>query len=632
LNVNLERLFDTAIPLQDAINELLRPVIGPFKAVTASVVDNGGHATDPYSTVVHNNGNEAQVPVDSVAAVIDCHEALTVETLEAAYHRVRTAKSIRKADRPDPEGGEIHMTTGIVVARTSALTLEQISSEMSRLNAFVPSHYWPDAVAVLSTGLVNYSAITAGSERGADFFLPAEAIAARSAVPSVWVSKVIRAVGNVAFMKIASLIIARAAIFQPGAKLPDYRDLIKDMPSHAAATGTYQFSLANVLVPMTREQYISSQLPKDKFNIVSGKKTLGSVQYESWQDGGVFVVRGKFPLDLFLIFLNEVVPGLSRYHMQYFRGSDIQVSFVLPVNKRQFMQTLAIFDQRSSNMSIRKEESKILIQKVGDEGSTSPFFARLMIGIFGIRDSVYDDKAGRNHFDELYEPVLSGLRNARETRQDIVKLWEDHRTKVASGAIVTADGRNVHISEHIDRALKRDLESFLNTAVRTIKHSLQVLAKDLGAEIGFLFQQQSAFQAGVAKTRGFDTALADYLLATRQWSEPLVLIRNHLEHGTIPTPKVSYVLEATPVRAEEPQFGGKPIAQFTSDVLDHICCFAEEILVHALRKKLPQSFEITEVPLADRSREAPERFHVTVTPGGRTPWVIAPHARKFGEA
>jgi hypothetical protein len=39
--------------------------------------------------------------------------------------------------------------------------------------------------------------------------------------------------------------------------------------------------------------------------------------------------------------------------------------------------------------------------------------------------------------------------------------------------------------------LKRDLESFLNTAARTIKHPLQVLAKDLGMEIGFLFQQQS---------------------------------------------------------------------------------------------------------------------------------------------
>jgi hypothetical protein len=282
-------------------------------------------------------------------------------------------------------------------------------------------------------------------------------------------------------------------------------------------------------------------------------------------------------------------------------------------------------------MSIHKEESKILVQKVGDEGSTSPFFARLMIGIFGIRDSVHDDKAGRNQFDELYEPVLSALRNAREITQDIAKLWEDHRAKVASGAIVKADGRNVHISEHIDRALKRDLESFLNTAVRTIKHPLQILAKDLGTEIGFLFQKQSSFQAGVAKTRASDAALADYLLATRQWSEPLVLIRNDLEHGTIQTPKVSYILENSFVRAEEPQFAGKPITQFTSDVLDRICCFAEEIIVHSLRKKLPKSFEITEVPLAARNPEAPERFHVTVIPGGRTPWLIAAHTKKFNE-
>ena len=169
-----------------------------------------------------------------------------------------------------------------------------------------------------------------------------------------------------------------------------------------------------------------------------------------------------------------------------------------------------------------------------------------------IRDAVYDDKAGSNHFDNLYDPLLSGLRNARETSQDITKKWEQHRAKVESGEIVSTTGRTVHIKEHIDRGLKRGLESFLNTAVRTIKHSMQALAADLGTEIGFLFQKESAFQAGIARTRISDPALADYLLATRQWSEPLVLIRNNLEHGTIPSPRVSYMLDSSPVRAGEP--------------------------------------------------------------------------------
>jgi hypothetical protein len=631
--VNLKSLFDTAIPLQDAVNQLLRPLIGPFKATTARVVDNSGQTTEVYSSVVHNDVSEpGAVPADNVAAVIDSYDMLTTEALEVAYQRVKTVKSLSKSDRPGAHEGETQMTTGIIVARNSDLTLEQISSEMDRLNSIVPSHYWPDAVAVLSLGVINYSAHVPASQRSGDFFLPTEATDPRSPSPSLWVQKVIRPVGDLAFNKVASLVVARVAIFKPGVHVPDYRELINDMPSHAAATQTYQFNLANTLVAMTREQAIAAQLSQDTFNIVSGKKKLGSVQYQSWQDGGVFIVRGGFPIDLFLVFLNEVVPGLSAGHFQYFRGSDAQVSYVLPVSQRQFFQTLSTFERRSSNMSIQRETAKILMQKVGDEGSSSPFVARLMIGVMEIRDAVYDDKAGRDHFDELYDPVLSALRNARETSQDIVKEWEQHRAKVESGAIVITSGRTVHISENIDRSLKRDLESFLNTAVRTIKHSLQVIAKDLGVDFGFLFQKESTFQAGITNMRASDPMLADYLLATRQWSEPLVLTRNNLEHGTILSPSVNYRLDSFPVRAEEPRFEGQPVTEFTDVVVDRVCCFVEEITVFCLRKQLPRGFEITEVPLAERDPSIPGRFHVTVTPGGRQPWALRAHTRRFTEA
>lgn len=424
---------------------------------------------------------------------------------------------------------------------------------------------------------------------------------------------------------------ARVAIFQPGVDVPDYREFIKDMQTYAAVTQTYQFNLANSLVGMTREQAIAAQLPQDSFNVVSGKKKLGSVQYQRWQDGGVIIVRGAFPIDLFLVFLNEVVPGLSAEHLQYFRGSNVQVSYVLPISERQFFHTLSIFERRSSNMSIHRETAKLLLQKVGDEGSSSPFVARLMIGVLGIRDSVYDNKFGREHFDKLYDPVLSGLRNARETNQDICSEWEKHRARVESGAIVSTRGRTVNISESIDRSLKRDLESFLNTAVRTIKHSLQVLAKDLGVDIGFLFQKDSAFQVGIAKMRALDPMLADYLLATRQWSEPLILTRNNLEHGAIPSPKVSYVLDSLPVRAEEPECEGEPITEYTNRVLDRICCFVEEITVSCLRKRLPKGFDVTEIPLVERDSSNPVRFHVTVTPGGRQSWALRAHTKRFIE-
>jgi hypothetical protein len=580
--LNLECLFDTAIPLQDGVNQLLQPLIGPFKATTGRVVDHGGQTSEEYSSVVHNDvSGRPAVPVDNVAAVIDCYDVLTLEALETAYRRIKAVKSLQKTDRPEVGVAEIQMTTGIIVGRISDLTLERISEEIGRLNELSPSHYWPDAVAVLSAGIVNYTAHLPASERSGDFFLPAEATTKRSPAPSVWVQKVIRPVERLTFNKVASLIVARVAIFQPGVKVPDYKELLRDMPSHGAGTQTYQFNLANTLVPMTTEQAIALRLPPDTFNIVSGMEKLGSVQYQSWQDGGVFVVRGAFPLDLFLIFLRMAVPELTAADLQYFRGDGVQVSYVLPINERQFFQTLSMFESRSSNMSIRRETAKILVQKVGDEGTASPFVARIMLGVMQIRDAVYDEKA-RTQFDDLYEPILSGLRNAREASQDIAREWEQHQAKVESGAIVSVRGRTIHIGENIDRSLKRDLDSFLNTAVRTIKHSLQLLASDLGVQIGFLFQKEAAFEAGIAKTRAFNPMLADYLLATRQWSEPLVLMRNDLEHGKIPAPKVSYTLDNMPVKAEEPVLNGQRITEFTNGVLDRICCFVEEIVVCGL--------------------------------------------------
>lgn len=632
MQTGLEIHFNSEIPIQDIVNQLMQPLIGSFKATTGHVIDNSGKSTEIFASVIHNcEQTHNSIPINNVAAIIDCYEELTIEILEDAYQRIKSVKSLMKPDSPKDFQGEAQMTTGIILSRKSELTLEQISNEMDRLNALEPSHYWPDAIAVTSTGIINYSAHVPGSLKGGDFFLPVEAYIGRSPTPSMWVQKVIRPAGDLTFNKVASLIMVRVAIFQPGLQLPDYRELIKDIPQHGVATQTYQFNLANTLLVAKSEDAIARLLTPETFNIVSGKEKLGSVQYQSWQDGGVIIVSGAFPIDIFFVFMREVVPELSLQDMQYLRNSNTQTSYVLPLTKTQFLSVLSTFQQRSSNISIEREESRILLQKIGDEGTTSPFVARLMMGIMVIRDYVYGEQSEREYFDKLYEHVLSGLRNARETSQDLVKEWELHRQKVESGEIVVISGRSVHLAENIDRQLKRDLENFLNTAVRVIKHHLQSLTKDLGLDIDFLFKKPSAFEAGITTLKVSNPELAEYMLATRSWTEPLIKLRNDLEHGEIPSPKVSYILETTPIKALEPSFNGTPITLYICEVLNRICCFAEEITVYSLKKKLPKGFEITEVPLTERESIAPERFHVTVTPGGRPPWRLVACGKMFAE-
>lgn len=55
----------------------------------------------------------------------------------------------------------------------------------------------------------------------------------------------------------------------------------------------------------------------------------------------------------------------------------------------------------------------------------------------------------------------------------------------------------------------------MNSAVRTLKHGMQMLLAELGIEIGFLFKKQPAFEAGIAALRASDPLLADYLEQVR---------------------------------------------------------------------------------------------------------------------
>lgn len=620
---------DPALPLAAAVNQALRPFIGSFEVSTAHVVDGSGNATEAYSTVLRPGGSgEGAIAIEAVVAVIVCEEELTLAGLRAAYERVRLVKALPKAKGTDFRR---EMTVGLIIARNSQLSLEQISDEMSCLTASIPSQHWPDAVAVLSKGVINYAALVpAGVNQMGDFFLPAPSLIGQAPVPSIFVQKIIRAAGDQTFNKVISLILVRIRIFQPDIEIPNFQSFTTGIPSHGVTTETYQFDLAYALRVMTVEQAVAAQLPRERFDVMSGKKVLGSIQFQPWQDGGVLVVRGNFPIDMLLVFLRGIKPDINPKHLQSFRNPDLQVSFVLPITWHQFLQTLSLFERRS-NMRVERHDPRLVVQRFGDEGTTSPFVARLMLGVLKIRQAVHSDEKARLRFDELYEPILSGLRNAREASREIEKSWKEHREKIASGSIARIERGTIYVDEHIDRAIGRELESFLNTTVRIIKHLMQSLAEHHGVPIAFLFKKETTFQAAVEDLRQSDRVLADYLTATRKWSEPLVLMRNALEHVMPPSLKVVYSDENGKVKAKEPTVDALPITDFTHQVLNRVCCFVEELAVYCLKKSLPQGVEITELPLAERDKNCPLRFQLTVVNGGLVPWVLSVHEGAFEE-
>ena len=553
---------------------------------------------------------------------------MDLEGFRAAYARIAQAKRLKKATAPHLNGTpRTTVTLGIIFAQRSTLPLEDFAEELERLNARTPSREWPDMVAVSLTGSIHYAVQFPGESLSSDYLPPAEG-ALTGFTPPMYVVLVLRPTGVHTFNKMTAFLIAHLAIFSPGAKLPNWSHILDGAPRTAITISGYQYNLKGELLPVPRQFYNDRHLPPPPMRIESPKgELLSTIQFVPWQDGGTVLLKGKLPLEGLMVFLGK--EGLERGGIVH-RPPDLQISYVVPITQANFNEMLNRI-QRQSNMVVRSGEGKWIIQKFADEGSTSPFMARLLMGVMRLRDLVYSDHAKRDKFDKPYEFVNSSLMNARTTAKEIGKLWREHAQKVASGEIARVQGRSIQIDESIDKELRRQFESFLNAAVRAIKQGMQGLGSELKVNIGFMFKRQGAFDAGIAALQATDSLLAEYLRQTRTWSERVVEIRNDVEHKGWTLPRVNYAQAGGGITAAEPEISGETVTQFVKYMIDRLCCFVEEFTAHCLQRHMPAEFTITEIPPANRLTEAPERFRVTLTCGGRPAWQIAFHSSSFEE-
>src|SRR3954463_12385232 len=146
-------------------------------------------------------------------------------------------------------------------------------------------------------------------------------------------------------------------------------------------------------------------------------------------------------------------------------------------------------------MRVKQDPGRFVVQKLADEGASSPYMARIFIGVLHLRDQVYPDPTKRNSFDAPYDYVTSALSSTRDSARKLAALWKGHQDKVASGEIAKTDGGgNIHVQESIDKDLGSEIETFLNAATRCLKTGMQNIARELDANIGFLFQQKDSFE------------------------------------------------------------------------------------------------------------------------------------------
>lgn len=627
-----QKIATSSESLADALNETLNQLLPwPFHATKGSVRDAGGQTTNGFATVIQTTTSQSDtddeiINADNVACVIDVVESIGVEEFHNAYERIACVKRLKKTPLPPNLGiACTTVTLGIIIAREAEVPIQLLAEKLDHLNSQHEDSERTDMVVVLTKGIINYAVQFPGEGIAGDFLPPAED-ALTNYTPPIYVLVLVRPTGLFSFNKMYSFLLGYLAFVYPGVQLLEWNKILEGTPDGAIIISGYQYNLAGKLMSVPPEYFNDRYIPPRPFLIEDQRgELLSALQFLPWQDGGVVLLKGKLPLNALLIFLGK--DALERGGVVNI--PDGQISYVLPIAQADFVKMLQCI-QRQSNMNVRQDPSTVVIQKMMEEGTRSPFIARLYFGVLRLRDVVFTDYAEREKFDTPYSKVMEALLSSRSASRTISSLVADHFSKLVAGEIGHLRGHNIYVDTSIDEELRKELGTFLNSSVRALKNGMQSVTKALGMDIGFLFKKQPAFQDGIRKLEeSGDRQLAGYLRETRVWSERLLRSRNALEHEKWTLPVVKYSEHKGGILGEEPEISEQKVSDFVTLVFDRLICFVEEITVHCLEAHMPTEITISEIELSTRESSVPLRFQLALKDDGVATWRLQPHQNPF---
>ena len=454
-------------------------------------------------------------------------DTLDLDGLVGAYVRIASAKAMIKT-APAPGNQAIEATLGVIFAIDATVPLEDLAAELERLNKSIPSDHWPDAVVIATKGQIAYMGQWLGDTK-LNMLLPSSPGAAFYTAPPYYSVMMMSASGTGTFNLAMHMMIPQLSRWSEGFAVPGWETLLDDVPRTGINWTGYQHNLAGELRPVPRDQQRNNTLPLNSMTLTprGGNDPLAAISFIPWQDGGVVLLKGNLPLEGMLIFLGGIVSGAAFQKIRKFNAEDgLQISNILPINARQFQMLLGNIRQRGG-MDVKPNQQQFVVKKFADEGSSTPFIARVMISQMKMAESL---DARRDQFLEAHHVLMTTLMEIRETTKDVTKTWREYARKIDDGSIVERQGAHIRLTETIDRQLARLVNEFLTAATRSFKERMQRTAQTLGLNIGFLYQKQAKFETGLTTLEQTDAPLAAYLREARKWGDILVNIRNNLDH------------------------------------------------------------------------------------------------------
>jgi hypothetical protein len=589
-------------------NDAIASIFPALSVGPATIYDQDGAEAGPFECVVSTAPIQAgRVPSEGVACAACAYATLDVQTLRDGYDLIGQAKALKK---PAAAGAKSTTSMGLIVAARSALPLIKMAEEMQVQNRIVADDRRCDMVVVLSRGVANYAARFTG-DRGLQEWVPPQN-GTRTFVPPMILYLTTTATIAFSLNRLVGYIVGQLAFFAAEKPRPDMVEVVADVPGIRNIITTYQPNLAGQFIEVAEiEPIIMPPL------VLTGPtdEVLCRLYYQPWQDGGVILNEGQLPMEALIPFIGKKIEMIFR------PAPDRQITCVLPLLHQEFIGIGEQIQQRS-NMKVRQQHQQLVLAKLLDEGTETPFVSRLWITPIAMRDNALGgDIAKLAEFDAIYQSILNDLTSLRRMGKETIELWKAHEAKVDAGNIVRVKQGLIETDETIDEPLNHNVETLIKNAASTIKQ-FQFLLKIFGTDIHFLYQEPKNFEAGLKALETNDPELAYYMRDARNWTEPIIKLRHELEHAPYVAPRISYtIMPDGKVRVVEPIVFGMPITHFIPTMLSRTNKFIEEVLMRAFQRTIGLPLTIVEIPVRERDPQKPERFKLGLAGSGR-PWQV----------
>lgn len=258
--------------------------------------------------------------------------------------------------------------------------------------------------------------------------------------------------------------------------------------------------------------------------------------------------------------------------------------------------------------------------KQADEGTNSPFVARMFLGILELRDLIImtnndprNLQVTRENFDHLYEPVRSFLEIALDAARSLNKISIGLVETGHNGELAKLyPGGGFELINTKGTQIQKEFASVIEHSAIAIKNHLPKLMEQIfGIKIGFLFQNDPDFEKAISGLNSDGLIpLAHYLQSVRFWSNQLIKdIWNQSKHSNwkLNPPKLT-IITLPIVHVDLPQVFDIPVNHYAFQVINRCCLLVEDLIVYGFQFHRSSPIGVMEIAHGERLQYQNRRF------------------------